>query len=70
MRIRQVPIESSDIYCIAVDWINSHKQDCKKQDWLEKAVTDIKRVYSTVDWSAGAVRLLKYELECYQPWQR
>jgi hypothetical protein len=60
-------IDRGDAYSIANDWIDTHRDIVGDRGWLSQAVKDCKRMYTEVEWSRRAVRLLREELEYSKP---
>ena len=59
--------DRGDAYCIANDWISTHREIVGEQGWKGRAVENCKLTYQEVDWSHRAVRLLREELEYSKP---
>jgi len=54
--------EPEDFYCIANDWLMTHRDRVHENGWMAEAVASCKKVYSEIEWDREAVAMLKHEL--------
>ena len=57
------PVDQSDIYCIANDWMSTHREKVGVGDWLDDAIKACLAMYPEVNWLPESIQELKYQLD-------